>query len=247
MSLASYSDVKRSIAKWMHRANLDDTSPDFVTLAEETIYNGLEDPVLAMPILPLRIRAMEFELVSHFVAPAFALPDDYLESRELKVSDALGEHTIPYVPPERIGDFLRSGAPSLRVYTASGGALRFVPGPHVFTVHSGQFPFLLNWAEDTNYMTSDETVRLVYYRRFPALSDTAPTNWILQHAPQVYLCGAMVLAMMFTKDWDAMRQWANRYTGAIKALQRADKQERYSGATLSMRSRQMGARGSVRL
>lgn len=50
-------------------------------------------------------------------------------------------------------------------------------------------------------------LELTYYSRIPALSDTQPTNWLIQKSPEIYLYGALLEAMLFQKDEERSGQW----------------------------------------
>ena len=44
------------------------------------------------------------------------------------------------------------------------------------------------------------TVELVYFARIPALTAAQPVNWLITKAPDVYLYGVLLEAMLFQKD-----------------------------------------------
>src|SRR5690242_2043587 len=67
MSIASWSDLKTSVANWLHRADLASVSEDFIMLAEWEIYRRL------------RIRAMESALNVSISGGIAMLPEDYVE------------------------------------------------------------------------------------------------------------------------------------------------------------------------
>lgn len=50
-------------------------------------------------------------------------------------------------------------------------------------------------------------LELTYYSRIPALSAAAPTNWLIQKSPEIYLYGALLEAMLFQKDEARSGQW----------------------------------------
>lgn len=51
------------------------------------------------------------------------------------------------------------------------------------------------------------TLELVYYARLPPLTSTEQTNWLITKAPEVYLYGALLEAMLFQKDEERSAQW----------------------------------------
>lgn len=48
---------------------------------------------------------------------------------------------------------------------------------------------------------------LTYYARIPSLTAVAPTNWLIQKAPEVYLYGTLMEAALFQKDEERSAQW----------------------------------------
>ena len=48
---------------------------------------------------------------------------------------------------------------------------------------------------------------LTYYARLPPLTEAQPTNWLITKAPEIYLYGALLEAMLFQKDEERSGQW----------------------------------------
>lgn len=71
-----------------------------------------------------------------------------------------------------------------------------------------------------------------YYAKIPALSDDAPTNWLLQKAPSVYLFGSLLQAKAFMEDAPGISSWAQLYQTAIAGLQGSDAVSRFSRAKI---------------
>ena len=69
MSIASYSDLKTSIANFLHRADLTSMIPEFIVDAEARIYREL------------RVRAMETALSSTIASGTIAVPSGFLEMK----------------------------------------------------------------------------------------------------------------------------------------------------------------------
>lgn len=59
---------------------------------------------------------------------------------------------------------------------------------------------------------------LIYYARIPPLSDAAPTNWLIEKAPEVYLYGTLMEAMLFQKDEDRSAQWFSLLDKRLAAI-----------------------------
>ena len=100
--------------------------------------------------------------------------------------------------------------------------------PQFYTMAAGQFEV---------FPTPDQTynAELLYFARVPALSDAAPTNWLLTAAPDAYLYGALVHSAPYLRDDARSAIWASSYQSAIDALNRASDDAKYSGSGLRMR------------
>lgn len=70
---------------------------------------------------------------------------------------------------------------------------------------------------------------LVYYQKIPALSDGAPTNWLLTNYPDIYLYGALMHSAPYLKDDARIPLWSQLYVEAMTELNRASDQARWSG------------------
>jgi hypothetical protein len=150
----------------------------------------------------LRISDMETTTTLTPAANVCTLPADYLE---LRSATAL---TTPPVPMFQITrtDLTEAqtgaSAPDPRFYTLRGTSLTIVPaGTH--------------------------QVRIEYYKKVPALSSGAPSNFVLVKAPELYLFGALLEAAPFMMDDPRLGVWGQMYDRAVAALVSADKQARF--------------------
>lgn len=89
------------------------------------------------------------------------------------------------------------------------------------------------------FPTPDESysVELVYFAPFTALSDAAPTNWLLTLAPDAYLYGSLLQSAPYLKDDQRVPIWSTLYAGAVSAIMNDDMQARHGVSGLRMRMR----------
>lgn len=87
----------------------------------------------------------------------------------------------------------------------------------------------------TTYPYHTGSLNLTYYKMVPALSDAAPTNWLLTKAPMIYLYGALLQTAPFTGDDGRIATWGKLYTQAVRGLAHSDAVKRLSGATTRVR------------
>jgi hypothetical protein len=160
----------------------------------------------------LRIRAMETldESVDTVAGTStIALPTGYIQMRDIHlIADPLVQ--LQYVTPEiynRIYAGSSSGKP--QVYTIIANNIKFGPTPDVVY-----------------------DVSMLYYKKFDALSDSSPTNWVITNAPDVYLYGALLEAEPFLMNDQRIQLWATALTESMTKMQEQDQKDRHSGSAL---------------
>jgi len=206
MPITTYDELQSAVESWLARADLAERIPDFITLGEQRIFYGADDPSYAAP--PLRIRAMEAvtDPAALRTAPGVAtvtLPAQFLEARALSLAGDSGPGLELAPLSEVLTRAHLRGRP--RLFAFEGDAIRFAPTP------------------DAEY-----GLKLAFYRRFDPLAVT-PTNWLLLNAPGVYLYAALLEAQPFLMNDVRIPVWAGMFAAAIRALMHADRPERGGG------------------
>jgi hypothetical protein len=132
----------------------------------------------------LRAREQQVIATANVDTPFFAIPGDFLEFKSFRIADTGGNaFELMLATPEQISEALTESSVSST--------------PQFVTIIGDQFQL---WpAPDQMYVGS-----LAYVRKVPALSDAAPTNWLLTDAPDVYLYGSLMSAGPFLRDNEAL-------------------------------------------
>jgi len=138
-----------------------------------------------------------------------ALPAGFLSMDRLTVNDGAGPRTLEYVTPQRFASLAPTGF--ARYYTFQDGGI---------AVEGGQ----------------PENFSMSYYRRFPALTGDADTNWLLENCPSAYLYAALIEAYAHLKDDARIPLAARMYASAVNGLIDADNEMKFSGSTLAIGS-----------
>jgi len=160
----------------------------------------------------LRISAMEQRVTATLDEEYEDLPTDYAEMRSLQITGPYGR-PLQFMPPEDLRRRFPEGCVGTPVnYTIIGDSLQFGPPP------SGSYP-----------------LEMVYYTKFEALSDSAPTNWMLTNAPDVYLFGSLLEASPYIKNDARIPVWEAKYGQALNSVRNEDVRKRHSGSPLAMR------------
>ena len=78
----------------------------------------------------------------------------------------------------------------------------------------------------------DTTLTLIYFARIPSLTDSNPSNWLLDEHPDLYL--HKVLAILYNRQGDSERAIINESKAGdiIAQIQSAGVQSRYGGSSL---------------
>lgn len=106
MSITTYAELQTAVASWLHRSDLTNNVPDFITLADNRINSDL------------RCRQMETSQASTVAAGVLAVPANYIELKDAYVSS-----TSPYVNLDRkTAEWIYENYP-LRV---AGGTPKFI-------------------------------------------------------------------------------------------------------------------------
>lgn len=208
MALDSYSALIDSVGSWLNRRDLASQIPDFVRLVEDDL------------ALKLRDRRMHRTVDATISAEPLALPDDWLEA--VRISGAGdGRALLPATPGQLQGLRARrmgyggtyvAGDPlpgTTARYAISGNSLELYPAP-----------------------TQPLTLSMTYYQRIPRLSADAPSNWLLQDDPGVYLYGALIQAAPYLKDDARIATWAALYRDRVDNRNQASAAAEYSGGPL---------------
>ena len=209
MSIASFSELKSSIATWLTRSNAASFTavvPDFITMTEADFNSKL------------RIRAMEQHSLSAMTTAqgvtTAALPSGYLQFRSVWLNGTDPKQPLRFITPDQMHTlYVQSTNGKPKVFTISGENAEFGPTP------------------DAAY-----AIAAVFYKRLDALSDTTTTNWMLTNHPDVYLYGALKHAMPFLRHDQRMPLWESLYERGLERVQRADDRDRHSGGVLAMQT-----------
>ena len=140
MALASYSDLKTSIANWLNRSDLTtEIANDFIVLTEADLNSKL------------RVRKMITSTSITIDSETESLPTDFLQVRDFFITSGGTKYALKYITPAQMDQIRGSsttGMPS--AYTILGDSFRFAPIPD--SAHTGTLNYYAKFAalSDTN-------------------------------------------------------------------------------------------------
>lgn len=91
--------------------------------------------------------------------------------------------------------------------------------PQIYTVEGEHFIFQPQ--SDSSYFG-----KILYYRRFAALSADADTNWIIDNASGLLLYGTLVEMATFASDGPKVLLWTAMYKALLDSVHEADRKDR---------------------
>jgi hypothetical protein len=170
MSISTYSELKTSIAGWLHRSDLTTSLADFITLSESKFNR--------------RLRTLDQETT-------------------------FGPSTPTSYEITRPSDFKAF----IRLWRTSDGGEVF--SRSLTEVVSGQ--------------AAGVSAYYAINRKVTALSDAAPTNWLLTAYPDLYLWAGLSEAAFYAKDLNAAAMWTERTDALIKEINGTSQRDKFSG------------------
>lgn len=162
MSLANFTDLKASVASWLHRDDLVDNIPDFITLAESRFNRNLR----------LRQQMTTTALATVADTATVALPNDWLQFHRLRLTSP--DRGLDFLPSREFAFKYRvADAGSPRNYTIEGASLVLGPKPDavysIDTVYFAAIPALTVGSPTNWLLTAHPALYL-----FATLSESAP-------------------------------------------------------------------------
>jgi recombination endonuclease VII len=157
----------------------------------------------------LRVRQQEATAMLIPSAGAAALPADYLAWRRVTWTGS-PRVELEYAHPSYLqAAYPTSPADVPRFFTIEGSALKVRP-------------------------IDNAPLEFDYFQRIAALSDAAPTNWLLTAHPDLYLFGALVEAEMFGVNDERAPKWKARRDEIFDEIEKLSNRTRGAGAARLM-------------
>ena len=164
----------------------------------------------------LRVRAMIAQVNITVDAETATLPTDFLQIRNFYILSGQTKTPLVYTTPASMDTTSGTSTTGLpTTFTILGDTLRFSPKP------------------DATY-----TAVMNYFKKFPALSSTTTSNYILASHPAIYLYGALFHAANFLGGINPqqVQTWQQMFGTAMERLELNDREDEYNGSPLQVRT-----------
>lgn len=143
--------------------------------------------------------------------PTVTIPTDFLEIKDIYI-DGSPRINLTYLSPASFTANARAHESGQPVnYTMNGTQFILAPNP------------------DAAY-----TIKIMYYAKPDALSDSNLTNVFIDNYPDVLLYGALIEAEPYLMNDARAQVWGTLYNNGIQAINDSDQASEYSGVPLSM-------------
>lgn len=202
----NYSELVSGIGDFLDRRDLQAVIPTFIKLCEASLFRDL------------RLLEMERRSRATVSSQFSALPDDFLEMRNIELPNSLIK-SLQYLTPEQM-DSCRTMNPfgnQPGYYTITANRLEIIPAP-----------------------SEPIEIEIIYYARPEPLGVNNATNIVLRKAPDAYLYGSLIHAAPYLKDDERLAVWDSLHSKAIDQLIEADQRAKYRGSTLGIRVAPIG-------
>ena len=214
MAIIDYDSLAAAVKVYVARndSTFSNQIENFISLAEDRIYNGVGDERDPMFSPAVRVKEMSETGTIIITASTGTIPTGSLGIRRLsRTSDLVG---ISYLAPDAFAtryNYPDAGTP--RWYTIEGDQVRVAPAA---------------WAGD---------ISVLYYKRPTGISSVSTTNDVLTAYPNLYFAAVLFEAFSFLKDGETAQGWLGRFRSAASGVNRSASASRHGGGKLRTQPR----------
>ena len=214
----NYTELTAAITSWAHRSDVAAQADTFIQLAEAEFNT--------------RLRTVDQETVAELVCNTryTALPSDFLEMRAVEYLGTTISN-LTDATPEFISAW-RTASPTgeSKAYTLRGLYIELLPNL------GADDPAIDGFGDDVLPFQSGEVeLTIHYWAKVPALTALAPTNWLINAHPNLYLYACLRNAAIWTKDDRGIERYTGLLQGEWDAIKRGDVNRRFGGSALCVR------------
>jgi hypothetical protein len=213
MAIDTYAKLQSAIADTVNR---DDLVSDVTSFSPSTIDGMIK-------------RAIEYAThsVNRSIASRGGVKHQETVSNSLTTTSGSETVTLPT-------DF--TGARTFYLSTDPITILEFVDPTTLFTQYpdssTGKPAKYTIVGTNTAYLRpipdSTYSMRLIYYAKLAALSDSATSNWLLTYGPDVYIAAAMIELCFYLENDERLQYWKGKLDEGLNDLMGDDRQVRWA-------------------
>lgn len=200
MAITNYTELKDAVSDWLDRTDLVNVVATFISNAEGYLRRKPEVRTLISGLI-----TVDEEIET--------LPTDLKQIEELFHRGPTVFGPIDIVSgtelalEKRAARFAGPPRKASFIVTSSGPSLQFAPVP------------------DQLYL-----IWLNYWQTVPTLSDAAPTNWLLDKHPDIYLYASLVESAPYLREDPRLAVWEHERDSRIEELNKHIEREQWGGS-----------------
>lgn len=167
----------------------------------------------------LRVNAMVGREVTTASSDYVELPSDWLQTISAAITSPANTYSaLRYIGPEEYNDLRNDGLTGTsRMYTIINNNMLLLPAPE-----------------------ASVTIEIIYYKKIPALSASAATNWLLQRSQDLYLYASLIQAEAFLQNDERIPLWAGAVERIIADMKMESERDRRPQGALMARRKTFG-------
>jgi hypothetical protein len=198
MAITTYTELKTAIANWTGRADFSSRDEEFISLAEARIYQQAAKRGGLIGMEKLGTVTLSASTETATV------PSDFIRAISFRLDNEspLDQKTLSQMAS------MSNVEDKPRFYATAGGTSPL---------------FYIRPIPDGAYSAS-----LVYVAKFPTLSGSNASNWLLENAPNAYLYGACIEAAGYVRDASMAEAAHSLFNEALDGLLGLTRQYRFS-------------------
>ena len=226
MAITNYGQLKAAVQLWLITPDVTTTQiaiPDFIMLAQQRTNNRLLADIDGTAGLSVMEDDYDLVIDSDRVLAPIGFGGQRRNYLDVKTQD----RRIEYYPPDDfwMREFSREETGTPKAYTIEGQTFRFKPPGNA------QDPLV---------------AKLLYWKKFPILTQDSESDWIIQNAVGCYLYGALLESQPFIGEDARAGLWSSFFDQAINDVKGADKTLRFPPGQRVMRSADVPSAGMGR-
>lgn len=167
----------------------------------------------------LRVNAMVTRVEITATSDYVELPSDWLQTISAVITNPTDTYSaLRYIGPEEYNDLKNDSLTgTARMYTIIDNKMLLLPAPQ-----------------------GSVTIEIIYYKKIPALSGSAATNWLLQRSQDLYLYASLIQAEAYLQNDERISLWAAAVEKIIADMNLESERAKRPQGALMVRRRTFG-------
>jgi hypothetical protein len=193
-----YNSLKTAITSFTHRDDVTDIADTLISMAESRMNQVL------------RLDQMCLVATTTIASEFTALPDDFLEMRNIRVNSDT-PYAVEYRSPHKMVHLMSADVNEKpKYYTVQSDSIQMVP------------------------RGLGSEIEINYIARISGLTSTNTTNFLIEQTPDIYLHGCLYYASIYAKNQAGVQFHGAEFERMLSDLNMQETNRKYSGVPLEI-------------